>query len=104
MEDREQSADEPRDDDDERRGSPASEGDEVAVVVSVDDEHFESFEEVIAACESRGLHVQGRLDLLGVATGSVQGKLIAGLKAIPGVKAVEADAEVRIAPPESEIQ
>ncbi len=74
------------------------------ITVTVDDEHLDSFQEVIDVCGTMGLHVEQSLDVLGIAIGTVSRGKMQRLRQVPGVRGVEEEAEVQIAPPESGVQ
>jgi hypothetical protein len=74
------------------------------VVVSVDDDHLDDIEKVVAQLRRAGLHVDNVLDAVGVVTGTVPGSSVETLESVPGVAEVELQRVNRVAPPDAEIQ
>ncbi len=72
------------------------------VNVSIDD--LDGFSEVVQRCEEAGLKVEQQLEGVGVVSGWIDRDKLADLEQVKGVAAVEASREVRIAPPDSDIQ
>ncbi|GJE01107.1 hypothetical protein [Methylobacterium isbiliense] len=64
----------------------------VDVSVSIPD--ASSFERTVAAAGKVGFKVKDKLDILGVATGSIERSALAKLKQVPGVDSVEEQREV----------
>lgn len=77
---------------------------EVKVSVSVDDSHLGRLDEVAQAAEAAGMTVQGREAAIGVLTGSVAADKLDRLRSVAGVEHVETQREVRVPPPDSEVQ
>ncbi|MBD0270305.1 MAG: ketohydroxyglutarate aldolase [Acetobacteraceae bacterium] len=77
---------------------------EVKVSVSVDDSHLERLDEVARAAEAAGMTVHGRQATIGVLTGSIAQDKLDKLRSVPGVEDVETQREVRVPPPDSEVQ
>ena len=72
------------------------------VNVSIDD--LDRFFEVVQRLEEAGLKVEQQLEGVGVVGGLIDRDKLADLEQVKGVAAVEASREVRIAPPDSDIQ
>ncbi|AWN46537.1 ketohydroxyglutarate aldolase [Methylobacterium terrae] len=68
--------------------------DEVKVSVSIPDS--DRFESTVKAASRAGLKVRDKLDILGVATGSIKSSALAKLRDVPGVDSVEVQREVGI--------
>ena len=77
---------------------------EVKVLVSVDDSHLGRLDEVVRAAEAAGMTVQGREAAIGVLTGSIAADRLDRLRSVAGVEQVETQRDVRIPPPDSEVQ
>lgn len=77
---------------------------EVKVSVSVDDSHLGRLDDVARAVEAAGMTVQGREAAIGVLTGSVAADRLDRLRSVAGVEHVETQREVRVPPPDSEVQ
>ncbi|KMO17795.1 hypothetical protein [Methylobacterium platani] len=67
---------------------------EVQVSVSIPDS--DRFESTVQAASAIGLKVQDKLDILGVATGSISRSALGKLRDVPGVDSVEVQREVGI--------
>lgn len=76
----------------------------VAVVVSVDDDHLDDIAKVVTELRRAGLRVDSVLDAVGMVTGTVAGKAVEALEAVPGVAEVELQRVHRVSPPDGEIQ
>jgi hypothetical protein len=72
--------------------------------VSVDDARLNRVSEVARALEKAGLKVEEELATIGVITGEIDDAKVDDVHRVEGVAHVEAEREVRIAPPESDIQ
>jgi hypothetical protein len=77
---------------------------EVRVSVSVDDSHLGRLDEVSRAAEAVGMTVRRLEPAIGVLTGSIAEDRIDRLRTVAGVEHVEPQREVRIPPPDSQIQ
>jgi len=76
----------------------------VKLSVSVDDEHMSKFSEIVKKVEKAGMKVNKQHKDLGVVNGSIEKDKIDSLRKVEGVEHVEEEREVRIAPPESDVQ
>lgn len=74
------------------------------VNVSVADAHLGQFDAAVRRMEQAGLKVQNTLPAIGVVSGTIDSDSIAGLEQLPEVSSVERSREIRIPPPDSEIQ
>ena len=74
------------------------------VNVSVADDHLGRFPEVVRRMEQAGLKVGQQLEAVGVVSGSIDPARLPDLEQVLGVTAVERTRQVRIAPPESDVQ
>jgi precorrin-6B methylase 2 len=72
------------------------------VTVLVDDDHRGAIEEVAAALERAGLRVGRVLPAVGAITGSIEEP--AALARVEGVAAIEPAREVRLPPPDADVQ
>ncbi len=79
-------------------------GNEVQVLVSLDRQHVRQLSEVAERCERAGMKVDGKMEELGVLTGRIDAAKLVDLEMVEGVEAVELSREIRIAPPDSDIQ
>jgi hypothetical protein len=59
---------------------------------------------VVARAKQAGMKVDQQLDDVGIIGGTIEADKLADLRAVEGVAEVERSREVRIAPPDSEIQ
>lgn len=75
-----------------------------SVVVTVADSHLDRVTDLAEHMRQAGLSVDQVLGATGVVTGTASKAATARLRRLSGVQAVEAVDEVRIAPPDSEIQ
>jgi hypothetical protein len=74
------------------------------ITISVADDAIDRIDEVVAALEDGGMHVDQVLRPLGVITGSVDTQRVKALGAVSGVAAVEPQRTVQLPPPDSEVQ
>ena len=74
------------------------------VNVAVADDHLDRFAEVVRRMERAGLKVDQQLEQVGVVSGSIDPAKLAELDRVDGVATVERSREIRIAPPDSDIQ
>jgi hypothetical protein len=72
------------------------------VTVTVDDDHLDAVDEVAAELSRRGMDVEAVLGTLGMVTGTVERPEV--LRTVSGVLSVDADEEVRIPPPDADVQ
>ena len=72
------------------------------LLVSVADGH--RIEDVVAALEAAGLQVEKVLRGVGVVVGTCDDEYRSALSGVPGVGSVEADREIRLPPPDSDVQ
>ena len=70
--------------------------DEVKVSVTIPDSG--QFESTVKAASKVGLKVRDKLDILGVATGSIKSSALAKLRDVPGIDSVEVQREVGVPP------
>jgi hypothetical protein len=73
-----------------------------AVLVSISIPDVEQFEKTVIAAKKVGFRVNRALDILGVATGSIEESALPALRRLPGVDSVEPDREVSIPGPSSD--
>ncbi|WP_068269267.1 hypothetical protein [Aldersonia kunmingensis] len=76
----------------------------IGVTITIDDAALGDVHDIAEQARAAGLTVSSVLDTLGIITGSVDREAIAALARIPGVSAVEPEAGIGIAPPDSPIQ
>jgi hypothetical protein len=76
------------------------------VTVAIDDAHLapSQFDAVVRRLEQAGLKVESRGQITGIVSGSIEPDKLPALARVPGVAAVERSREIRIPPPDSEIQ
>ena len=74
------------------------------VIVSVADDHLDSFAEVVRRIKKAGLKVEQQLEAVGIVSGTIDSTKLAALDKVKGVAAVERSREFQIAPPESDVQ
>jgi hypothetical protein len=77
---------------------------QVALTVSVDDEHLDRLENVADRLREAGMQVDRALPAIGTITGAVAASKLAALRAIEGVADVEESREYQLPPPDSPIQ
>ncbi|MGH7553522.1 MAG: ketohydroxyglutarate aldolase [Longimicrobiales bacterium] len=77
---------------------------EIRVLVSVSDEHLDDFDQVVERSRKAGLKVKSTMRQSGIVTGTIDSTRISDLRQVRGVQEVEPDREVRIPPPDSDIQ
>lgn len=76
----------------------------VDVIVSVDEEHLGALPEVVERLRSAGMEVGEALPALGAVTGSAHPSQADALAQVEGVSHVERSREIRLPPPDAEIQ
>lgn len=76
----------------------------VKLSVSVDDQHMGKFSEVVKSIEKAGLEVDAKHKDIGVVNGSIDKDKIDSLRKVAGVQHIEEQKDVRIAPPDSDVQ
>lgn len=74
------------------------------VTISVADDAIDRIDEVVAALESGGMHVEQVLRPIGVITGSVEARHVHALGGVAGVAAVEPQRTVQLPPPDADVQ
>jgi hypothetical protein len=74
------------------------------ITVSVTDDALDRIDEVVAALENGGMHIDQVLRPIGVITGSVETQRVQALSAVTGVAAVEPQRTVQLPPPDSDVQ
>lgn len=74
------------------------------ITISVADDAIDRIDEVVAALESGGMHVDQVLRPIGVITGSVDTQHVHALGSVPGVAAVEPRGTVQLPPPDADVQ
>lgn len=74
------------------------------ITISVADDAIDRIDEVVAALEAGGLHVEQVLRPIGVITGSVDTLRVHALGSVAGVAAVEPQRTVQLPPPDSDVQ
>lgn len=77
---------------------------EKSVVVTVTDEALKNIKAVAQKLRAKGMKVDRVLPITGVITGSCSEAKKALLGQVTGVNSVEDEAEVQLAPPDSEVQ
>jgi hypothetical protein len=77
---------------------------QVALTVSVDDQHLARIDSVAAALREAGMSVERSMATIGTITGSVPASRLSAVRATQGVADVEAQREFQLPPPESPIQ
>jgi methylmalonyl-CoA mutase cobalamin-binding subunit len=82
----------------------ASTDQDVALVVSVDDDHLDHVAEVEQRLRAAGMHVERSLPTIGTISGSAPADVVQALRSTEGVANVEKSREYQLAPPESPIQ
>jgi hypothetical protein len=75
-----------------------------AVIVTLDDAHLSEFDNVADKCQAAGLDVQDSLEFLGQITGEIDPAQEDALRQIPGILSVEESKEVKLPPPDSDVQ
>lgn len=76
----------------------------VNVSVVVDDGHADDLSRVAERLRASGMAVDAVLDEVGIITGSVRPQDLAAVQEVEGVASVTADRQVRLPPPDSDIQ
>jgi hypothetical protein len=74
------------------------------VQVAIDEKYHDRFPQVVERIKSAGLKVERELQEAGVVTGSIDADKLGELERVEGVAAAERTRQVRIAPPESDVQ
>jgi hypothetical protein len=82
----------------------ASTEQQVALTVSVDDEHLDDLPKVAARLREAGMQVERALPTIGTITGSVPASKLHAVRATEGVADVEESREYQLPPPDSPIQ
>lgn len=76
----------------------------VRLSVSVDEQHLSKFSEIVKKVEKAGMKVDKKHKDIGVVNGSIEKDKIDSLRKVKGVEHIEEEREVRIPPPESDVQ
>ena len=76
----------------------------VKLSVSVDDQHLSKFSEIVKEVEKAGMTIDGKHKDIGVVNGSIEKGKIDSLRKVEGVEHIEEEREVRIPPPDSDVQ
>jgi hypothetical protein len=74
------------------------------ITVSVADDAIGRIDEVVAALENGGMHVEQVLRPIGVITGSADTQRVQALSSVAGVAAVEPQRTVQLPAPDSDVQ
>ena len=74
------------------------------VNVAIAEDYRDRFSEVVRRVKEVGLKVDQELKDIGVVIGSIEPDKLVDLERVEGVIAAELSREIRIAPPESEVQ
>ena len=74
------------------------------ITISVTDDAIDRIDEVVAALEGGGMHVDQVLRPIGVITGSADTQRVQALGTVAGVASVEPQRTVRLPPPDSDVQ
>lgn len=75
---------------------PAPSTSEIEVIITIQDADIGHIQSIASELESAGLHLEGVLSGIGVVTGTVQPDLVAKLRSVEGVLAVEQSGLVKI--------
>jgi hypothetical protein len=84
-----------------KRASPKKEAE--SIVVTVDDAHMSSIQEVAKRLRARGMKVQEVMEGIGIISGTY-GKEASSLNRIRGVSSVEKQPRFQLPPPDSDVQ
>lgn len=76
----------------------------VRLSVSVADQHLSRFSTIVKKVEKAGMKVDEKHKDIGVVTGSIEKDRIDSLRNVEGVEHIEEEREIRIPPPESDVQ
>ena len=76
----------------------------VGIVVSVDDDHLDGIDEVVAGLREAGMRVDAVHDTIGTVTGTADPASLNTLGSVPGVADVEPARGYQQPPPDSEVQ
>ena len=76
----------------------------VKLSVSVDDQHLSKFAEIVKSVEKAGMEVDAKHKDIGVLNGSIEKDKIDSLRKVKGVQHIEEERDVRIPPPDSDVQ
>jgi len=76
----------------------------VKLSLSVDDQHMSKFADVVKRVEKAGMKVDEKHKDIGVVNGSIEKDKIDSLRQVDGVEHIEEEREIRIPPPESDLQ
>lgn len=74
------------------------------IVVSITDEYLNSLEVVLDTLRAAGMRVDEVFEPLGTITGSAAPNVLARLRSLPGVVAVEPERDHQLPPPDSDLQ
>lgn len=76
----------------------------VPVVVSLDDDHLDRFDDVAAQLTDHGLRIDQVLRALGTVTGRIDPSRIVDIEGVDGVSSVEEEHVVQLPPPDAPVQ
>ena len=74
------------------------------ITISVTDDAIDRIDEVVAALEGGGMHVDQVLRPIGVITGSADTQRVQALSTVAGVASVEPQRTVQLPPPDADVQ
>lgn len=74
------------------------------VIITVDEDHLGEMKKVTGECQEAGLDLHDALEFLGQITGEIDAEKEDALRQIPGILSVEESKEVKLPPPDSEVQ
>ena len=79
-------------------------GRRLEIVVSVDDAHLGTIQQVVEALSELGMTVERRLDSIGVIGGVVDPRMVPAIEKVKGVDGVEFAREFQLPRPDSPVQ
>jgi hypothetical protein len=74
------------------------------IMVTVDDAHLATVENVAQQLRSRGMHVDQVLEAIGIITGSVADHQFSTLESVEGVGSIEEQQQFHLPPPDADVQ
>lgn len=74
------------------------------VNIAIAENHLDRFSEVVRRLKKAGLVINQEMEAIGTVSGSIEGTKLADIEQVEGVSFVERAREIRLPPPENDVQ